>query len=160
MLAPDRMVMGNRAAAANDRIGRRLLDPMPLRLQLAVSPQRMKREIGRRAVGIDMRETAGDLAGPAGRLADASLGRFLDGIVKRLEALPGDRRLKGVGDDDILADKSTRTATHPPRRIECQSWIVQPRLGPSAKFMRDACRQGKRDELDGPPDPEDDHTRA
>src|ERR1041385_1111389 len=68
---------------------------------------------------------------------------FLDGIMKRLEALPGDRRLKGVGDDDILADKSTRTAIHPPRRIECQSWIVQPRLGPSAKFMRDACRQGK-----------------
>src|SRR5690349_24783001 len=47
------------------------------------------------------------------------------------------------GGTDILADKSTRTATHPPRRMECQSWIVQPRLGPSAKFMRDACRQRK-----------------
>ena len=135
MLAPDRMVMGDRAAAANDRVARRLLDSMPLRLQLAVPPQCMKREIGRGAVGINMCETAGDLARPAGRLADARPGRFLDGIMKRLEALPGDRRLKGVGDDDILADKSTRTATHPPRRMECQSWIVQPRLGPSAKFI-------------------------
>src|SRR5690242_8615281 len=93
------MVMGDRAAAANDRVARRLLDSMPLRLELAVPPQCMKREIGRRAVGIDMRETAGDLARPAGRLADARPGRFLDGIMKRLEALPGDRRLKGVGDN-------------------------------------------------------------
>src|SRR5690242_6667643 len=75
------MVMGDRAAAANDRIARRLLDSMPLRLQLAVPPQCMKREIGRRTVGIDMRETAGDLARPAGHLADARSGRFLDGIM-------------------------------------------------------------------------------
>src|SRR5262249_12394128 len=68
--------------------------------------------------GIDVGQAAGDKTGPAGCLPDCRLGRRLDAIVEEFEALPGDRRLEGVGDDrardDALARKRHADEGVPP----------------------------------------------
>src|SRR5215472_425786 len=64
-----------------------------------MAAQSVKTEIRCGAVGIDVGEAAGDLAWLAGRLADGALGRGLDLVVERLEALPGNGGLEGVADD-------------------------------------------------------------
>src|SRR5947209_2237428 len=91
--------MGDRAAGGEDGLARSVLDRLPLLQQRAVTAERVEGEIGRGAVGIDVGEAAGDFARAAGRLENRPLGRRLDAIVQRLEALPGYRRLKSVDDE-------------------------------------------------------------
>ena len=62
MIAPDRMMMRDRAAVLDHGIERRALDRAPLRAELARLAERMEGEVGRRPVRVDMREAAGDLA--------------------------------------------------------------------------------------------------
>src|SRR3984893_11819633 len=99
MVAPDRMMMRDGAAAVDHRVERRRFDRAPLLDQLAVTPERMEREVARRAVRIDLGAAPGVLAGPAGRVFDRARGRVFDAVVKRLEPVPGDRGLERVVDD-------------------------------------------------------------
>src|ERR1051325_2439954 len=85
MVAPDRMMMRARAAAVDHRVERRRFDRRPLLDQLAVTAERMEREVRRRPVGINVGAAAGDLAGMAGGVLDRTRGRLLDAVVERLE---------------------------------------------------------------------------
>src|SRR6516225_11727787 len=69
MIASDRVVMGDGPAIRNHRVERRAFDGAPLCAELARLAECVEREICRGAVGIDMREAAGDLPLAAGRLA-------------------------------------------------------------------------------------------
>src|SRR5262249_59226298 len=62
MIAPDRVVMRDSPAIRNHGVERCALDCVPLRAELAPLAERVDCEIGRGAVGIGMREAAGDLA--------------------------------------------------------------------------------------------------
>ena len=108
MIAPDRVMMGDRAAGGDQRVARRALDRPPLLDQRAMPAERVEREIGRGPVGIDMGEAAGDFALDAGRLENGALGRGLDRVVERFEALPGDRGLERVVDDPGRRQKFAR----------------------------------------------------
>src|SRR5262249_57506088 len=96
MMPPDRVVMRDSAAIRNHGVERPALDCEPLRAELARLAKRVDREIGRGAVGIDMREAAGDLTLAASRLKDRVLGHGLDHVMKFFKALPCDRRLERV----------------------------------------------------------------
>src|SRR6516162_1438889 len=98
MMASDRVVMGNGPAVRNHRVERCALDGAPLYAELARLAESVEREIARGAVGIDMREAAGDLPHAAGRLSDRVFGRGLDRVVEFFEALPRDRSLERVVD--------------------------------------------------------------
>src|SRR5260370_3450316 len=91
MIGPDGMVMRDSPAIRNHGVERRALDCEPLRAELARLAERVDREIGRGAVGIDMREAAGHLALTASRLKDRVRGRSLDRILEFFKALPRDR---------------------------------------------------------------------
>ena len=73
MIAPDRVMVRDGSAVRNHGVERRALDGEPLRGELPGLAERMKREIRRGPVGIDVREAAGDLAAAAGRLTDRSV---------------------------------------------------------------------------------------
>src|SRR6202035_1159890 len=81
VVAADGVVMGDRAAGLDQRTRGGALDRLPFLEQRAVPAQAVKAEIGRRPVGIDMGEAAGDLARPAGGIGDRSLGCRLDLVV-------------------------------------------------------------------------------
>ena len=83
MIASDRVVMGNGPAVRNHRVERRALNGTPLCAELPRLAQRVEREIGCGAVGIGMREAAGDLALAASRLTDRALGCGLGARRKR-----------------------------------------------------------------------------
>src|SRR5262245_36397644 len=91
LVAPDRMMARDRAAAVDHRVERRRFDRAPLLGQLAVTAERMEREVGGRPVGIDVGAAASDLPGLPGRILDGARGRVLDAVVERLEPVPGDR---------------------------------------------------------------------
>src|SRR5258707_1425230 len=78
MIAPDRVMMRDRAAVCDHGVERGTLDGKPLRAKLFRIAERMEREVGRGAVRIDVRKTAGDLTLAAGRLEYGRLGRRLD----------------------------------------------------------------------------------
>ena len=80
MVAPDRMMVGDRAAICNHSIKTGRLDGVPLRAQLAM-PSGVQSEVWRRPVRIHMGATAGYLAGTPGCLDDGALGRCLDPVV-------------------------------------------------------------------------------
>jgi hypothetical protein len=84
---PDRVVMRDSPAIRNHGIERRVLDCETLRAELARLAERVDREMGRGAVGIDMRKAAGDLALATSRLKDRIFGRAL--IASSLCALTG-----------------------------------------------------------------------
>ena len=88
MIAPDRVVMRDSPAIRNHGVERRALDCEPLRAELARLAERVDREIGRGAVGIGMREAAGDLALAASRLKDRALSSGLDRVVEFFKAAP------------------------------------------------------------------------
>src|SRR5262245_24636629 len=77
MIAADRVVMRDGAAVCDYRIERRALDGVPLWAEPARLAERVEGEVGRRTVGIDMGEAAGDLALAAGRRLDRGCGRGL-----------------------------------------------------------------------------------
>jgi hypothetical protein len=60
MIAPDRMVMRDSPAIRNHCVECPTFDCEPLRAELARLAERVECEIGSGAVGIDMREAAGD----------------------------------------------------------------------------------------------------
>jgi len=70
MIAPDRMVMRDSPAIRNHCVECPTFDCEPLRAELARLAERVECEIGSGAVGIDMREAAGDLTLAASRLKD------------------------------------------------------------------------------------------
>ena len=72
MIASDRVVMRDGPAVRNDCVERRALDGAPLCFKLARLPERVESEIGRGAVGIDMREPASDLPLAAGCLTSVA----------------------------------------------------------------------------------------
>ena len=63
MLSPNRVMVRDRAAARDERVGGCVPDRMPLLQQRVVVPERVEAEIRRGTVRVDMGEAAGDLAG-------------------------------------------------------------------------------------------------
>src|SRR5215470_1988270 len=59
VVAPDRMMMGDGAAALDHRVERRRFDRLPLLDELSVTAERVEGEVGRRAVRIDVGAAAG-----------------------------------------------------------------------------------------------------
>ena len=90
VVAADRVVVGDRAAGGEHRVARDGLDRGPLRDLLAALGGREHREVGRRAVGVGVREPAGDRARAAERLLDRARHR----LDERREPVPRDRRLE------------------------------------------------------------------
>ena len=92
-------MMGDRAAGRDDGVRGRRLDLGEL-LELGSPPRRRDhRVVGRRAVGIHVREADGDLA-LAARCRAHRLGRRAHHLfVERREAVPGDRGLEGLLED-------------------------------------------------------------
>ena len=82
MVAPDRVMVGDRAAICDHGIKTGRLDGVPLRAQLAMPPGGVEGEVWRRPVRIDMGAAAGYLAGTSGCLDDGALGRGLDPVVE------------------------------------------------------------------------------
>src|SRR6185312_12796537 len=97
MVAPDGVMVGDRAAERRDRLRGRELDLVPL-LQLLAGPAgRVDRIIGRGAVEVHVGETARDHAAAA-RLAHRLPGGRQHTLVELPEAVPGDGRLEGLAD--------------------------------------------------------------
>ena len=92
MVAPDRVVVRDRAAGRDHRVRRRALDLRPLRLLIAAARRREHGEVRRRAVGVRVREPAGDDA-----LAERLGRRRLTLSIERREPLPRDRALERLG---------------------------------------------------------------
>ena len=82
MVAPDRMMVGDRAAIRDHGIKSGRLDGVPLRAQLAMPPSGVEGKVWRRPVRIHMGAAAGYLAGTPGCLDDGALGRGLDLVVE------------------------------------------------------------------------------
>src|ERR1700750_1305813 len=105
VVAADGVVVGDRAAGVEDRLGDGGLDLVPLLALAPASGGGEDREVGGDAVGVDVGEAAADArrAGPVGR--DAAGLRYgaarglHDSRVELLEAVPGYRRLKGLRED-------------------------------------------------------------
>src|SRR4029077_10537511 len=73
-------------------------------------------EIRRRPVRIDMGAAAGHLAGASRGRDGGALGRGLDLVVERLEALPGDRALERIV-DDATRDRALAPVGHADERV-------------------------------------------
>src|SRR6185369_12775340 len=119
MVAPDGVVMGDRAAERRDRIRGRELDLVPL-LQLLTGPAgRVDRVIGRGAVGVYVGETARDHAAAA-RPAHRLPGGRQHTLVEFPEAIPGDGRLESLADqpepDQAVAQVPAAQERSPPGR--------------------------------------------
>jgi len=82
MVAPDCVMVSDRAAVLDHGIEGGRLDGEPLHIQFAMPPGGVKGEIRRRAVRIDMGAAARYLASTAGCLDDGALGRGLDPVVE------------------------------------------------------------------------------
>ena len=97
MVAPDGVVMRDGAARGEQRLAGGGLDLGPL-LDLAAAPAgREHGVVGRRAVGIDVREAARHAAAPT-HAGDGVARRLHHLGMELLEAVPGDGRLEGLGD--------------------------------------------------------------
>ena len=151
VIAADRVVVGDRAAAVDQRLGDRRLDLVPLLDLAAAHRRREHREVGRGAVGVDVGEAAAD-AGRAGALArhPAGLGdrgarRLHHRRVELLEPVPGDRRLEGLrehaaGDEGVAQVGRQQEA---PRHAPTASSRLGPlRLRPVGRDWR--CRRAPR----------------
>ena len=99
MVPPDGVVVGDGAAGVDDRVRDRVLDRVVLRREAALLAQADEGEVGRRPVGIDMGEAAGDNSRPARRLPERPVCRARHIAVEALEPVPGDRGLEGLADD-------------------------------------------------------------
>ncbi len=98
VVAPDGMVVGDRAPGLNQRVGDRLLDLTPL-FDLASTPGRCEDgEVRSRTVWIDMGEPAVDAAGAADT-PDGLRGDGADALVEGGKALPRDGCLECLGED-------------------------------------------------------------
>ena len=102
VVAADGVVVGDRAAGLDQRLGDGGLDLVPLLDLAAAHRRRQDGEVGRGAVGVDVGEAAADAgrAGALGRhaadLGDRLARRLHHRRVELLEAVPGDRRLEGL----------------------------------------------------------------
>jgi len=111
-------MVGDRAAERQDRLRNCQLDLIPLLEFLAETAWRVDRAIRRGAVGIHVREAARDRAAAA-RLAHGLLHGSQHALVALPEAIPGDRRLEGLGhqpEPDLPAPGAGRTGIRGPRR--------------------------------------------
>ena len=97
VIAADGVVMGDRAAGLDQRLGGRRLDLVPLLDLAAADRRRHHREVGGRPVRVDVGEAAADprrarpLGGGVADLGDLGPCRLHRGGVEVLEAVPGDR---------------------------------------------------------------------
>ena len=98
MVAPDGVVVGDRSSRGDDRVACGLLHLVPLRDLIAAAGRCQNRVIRSGAVGIEVREAAANAA----RFAERFTRGADDGFVERREAIPSDRRLKGVGENPEL----------------------------------------------------------
>ena len=119
MVAPDGVMVGDRAAVRADRRRGRELDLVPL-LQLLAGPAgRVDRVIGRGAVGVHVGETARDHAAAA-RQAHRLPGGRQHTLVEFPEAIPGDGGLEGLADqpepDQAVAQVPAAQERSPPGR--------------------------------------------
>jgi hypothetical protein len=80
VVAPNRVMVSDRAAIRNHGIKTGRFDGVPLRAQLAMPPGGVESKVWRRPVRIDMGAAARYLAGTAGCLDDGALGRGLDPV--------------------------------------------------------------------------------
>src|SRR3954447_5406475 len=119
MVATHGVVVRDRAAGARHGLGRRRLYRVPL-LELGSAPRRREHgEVRRRAVGVDVRQPAGDAA-RAALVGHRRLGCLACARDEGGQPLPGDRRLEGVAED---AARDQRVA---------QVWRLQERVAPGA----------------------------
>ena len=82
VVAPDRMMVGDRAAICDHGIKTSRLDGVPLRAQLAMPPDGVEGKVRRRPVRIYMGAAAGYPAGTPGCLDDGVLGSGFDPVVE------------------------------------------------------------------------------
>src|SRR5437016_3466237 len=96
VVAADRVVMRDRAAALADGIRGGGLDRLPL-LQLLAPPGRPHhRVVRRRAVGVDVRESERDPAPAGAGVGHGGAGGGQDLLVEALETVPGDGGLESL----------------------------------------------------------------
>ena len=137
VVASDGVVVRDRAAEADDRVGCRGLDRVPL-LDLAVAPARgQHRVIGRRSVRIDVREPARQFGAAAEHLGEGLPDTLAHDGVELGPSIPRDRRLERVGDqteagvqtgidaDERVAPRTDAPTFRPPR------WPTLPAPRPS-----------------------------
>jgi hypothetical protein len=95
VVAADGVMVGDRAAAGEDHLGRGRLDLLPLGQLVAAPGGRQHREVRRRAVRIDVREPARDGPVTSERLPRA----FAYRPDELVEAIPGHCGLERLGED-------------------------------------------------------------
>ena len=149
VVAADRVVVGDRAAALDQRLGDRGLDLVPLLDLSAAHGRRQHREVGRDAVGIDVGEAAADprrtgtLDRRSADLRHRLPRRRHHARVELLEAVPGDRRLEGLrkhpaGDERVAQVRRQQERPAPSldrRRLTADGPIRDSvGFGPSAAF--------------------------
>src|SRR5207244_10096899 len=97
VVTADGVVVGDRAAVSQHRLGGGGLDVAPLLELRPATAGREHGEVGRRAVGIDVGEAAGREAAAA-YVLQRPLDRNGDAGVEGGEPVPGDGGLEGLGD--------------------------------------------------------------
>src|SRR6201985_2805938 len=134
MVAPDGVVVGDRAAERRDRLRGRELDLVPL-LQLLAGPAgRGDRVRGRGAVGVHVGEPARDHTAAA-RPAHCLPGGRQHTLVEFPEAIPGDGRLESLADqpepDQAVAQVPAAQERSPPGRGRVAFPVALPTTGPT-----------------------------
>jgi len=116
------MMVRDSATAVDHRVERRRFDRRPLLDQLAVAPERMEREVGRRPVGIDVREARRQKARPvalAALLRERLLADGAHALMERRKPLPRDGRLERLAEhahrDERVAQVRGREESAAPR---------------------------------------------
>ena len=147
MVAADGVVVGDRAAAVDQRLGDGGLDLVPL-LDLAAADRRREHgEVGRGAVGVDVGEAAADAgrAGPLGGDA-ADLGDRAPRVVSITVAWNSSKRSQVIAVSKV--SESTPQATKVSRRYGASR--NAPRQAPDARPPRSAASARLAASLGGP----------
>src|SRR6185312_3837460 len=145
MVATDRVVVGDRAAAAGQRLGDGGLDLVPL-LDLPTADRRGEDgEVRGDAVGVGMGETTGDerrptaLARRPGDLGDGAASGLHHRRVELLEPIPGDRRLErlrehAAGDERVTQVRGQQERPPPTLRRPALLGVGGPKTCLIGKF--------------------------
>src|SRR5206468_4013353 len=138
MVSSDRVVVRDRAAAGDDRLGGRRLDLVPL-LDLRPAPNwRKDREVRGGTIRVDVREPPAERASAADG-AQRRLGCGHHGGVELLEAIPRDRGLEGLGqdssrDEDVAHVRLSEEASAPAPHGAIRLPALVARLAATAMF--------------------------
>ena len=135
VVAAHGVVVGDRPAVSQQRVGRGGLDLVPHRQLRADAAGRRHREVRRRTVGIDVREAARHPASAADPL-DRLLDRRSDAGMKRVEGVPRAGRLERLRDHAAASERVALVRRPQERRAPRADSVVAGSRGTAVGSIR------------------------